>query len=450
MALSTSRTVVTNTGLSTHDHFRVRDLISVGVATFSNFKTGSTNVHSVGVEAAGINVLGGDTPIGSGSTIYDDGGARFSGVVTATSFHGDISQATGAAAGLGTALSQTQTDPLNKIYYTDKVLSISTTQTIDHPATANLAYTQYGDIKIEDGHDLIVKDGDDFKYDILGISTTKLVDNYFPNGLNGDLTGNVNNSTLSLQTGGIERVRITSTGDMGLGCTPDSNVRLHIEKAGEANMILEGDVNGIGGYLMLKNNNTTANTSMAIQFLDGGGQGTSEIKGINVDNSNNEGHLAFSTRLSGESMTERMRITKEGYITTPKQPSFSAYINGFSSESANTGTQTMPFNATYTNVGSHFNTSNHKFVAPVAGNYFFSLSQNHNARVDTRILKNGSNFHGGESENTANVWDHHHLSCVMPLAVGDTVHVTTNNQDGSGRRAWNSSYWDNFSGFLIG
>ena len=174
MALSTSRTVVTQTGLTTHHHFRVRDLISVGVATFSNFKTGSTNVHNVGVEAAGINVLGADTPIGTGSTIYDDGGARFSGVVTATSFHGDISQATGAAAGLGTALSQTQTDPLNKIYYTDKVLSISTTQTIDHPATANLAYTQYGDIKIEDGHDLIIKTDDDFKYDILAVSYTHL------------------------------------------------------------------------------------------------------------------------------------------------------------------------------------------------------------------------------------------------------------------------------------
>ena len=47
-----------------------------------------------------------------------------------------------------------------------------------------------------------------------------------------------------------------------------------------------------------------------------------------------------------------------------------------------------------------------------------------------------------------NVWDHHHLSCVMPLAVNDIVHVTTDNQDGSGRRAWNSSYWDNFSGFI--
>ena len=191
MALSTSITVVTRSGLSTHDHYDVRNLFSVGVATFSNFKTGSSNLHSAGVEVAGVNVLGGDTPIGAGATIYNDGGARFSGVVTATSFHGDISQATGAAAGLGTALSQTQTDPHNKIYFTNKVLSISTTTTIDHPATANLAYTQYGDIKIENGHDLVIKDGDDFKYDILGISTTKIPNNQFPSGLSGDLTGNV-------------------------------------------------------------------------------------------------------------------------------------------------------------------------------------------------------------------------------------------------------------------
>ena len=181
MALSTSRTVVTNTGLSTHHHFRVRDLISVGVATFSNFKTGSTNVHNVGVELAGINVLGADTPIGTGSTIYDDGGARFSGVVTATSFHGsvigDISNATGAAAGLGTALSQTQTSPLNKIYFTDNILSIGATVTIDPPPSSTVAYTNYSEIKIS-GADLIIKDGDDFIPDILGLSTTSLRGRY--------------------------------------------------------------------------------------------------------------------------------------------------------------------------------------------------------------------------------------------------------------------------------
>ena len=178
MALSTNRTLITQTGINTHQVLNVGGLDSAGIATFSNFKTGSTNVHNIGIEAAGINVLGGDTPIGSGSTIYDDGGARFSGVVTATSFHGDISQATGAAAGLGTALSQTQTDPLNKIYFTNNILEISSTTTINPPPSATVAYTNYSDIKITGSADLIISDSDEFIPDILGLSTTSLRGRY--------------------------------------------------------------------------------------------------------------------------------------------------------------------------------------------------------------------------------------------------------------------------------
>ena len=177
MALSTSLSVVTRSGLSSHHDYLLKDVLSVGVATFSNFKTGSTNVHNIGIEAAGINVLGGDTPIGSGSTIYDDGGARFSGIVSATKFVGDISEATGAAAGLGTALSQVQTSPLNKIYFTDNILSIGATVTIDPPPSSTVAYTNYSEIKIS-GADLIIKDGDDFIPDILGLSTTSLRGRY--------------------------------------------------------------------------------------------------------------------------------------------------------------------------------------------------------------------------------------------------------------------------------
>ena len=177
MALSTNRTLITQTGINTHQVLNVGGLDSAGIATFSNFKTGSTNVHNIGFEAAGINVLGADTPIGSGSTIYDDGGARFSGIVSATKFVGDISEATGAAAGLGTALSQVQTSPLNKIYFTDNILSIGATVTIDPPPSSTVAYTNYSEIKIS-GADLIIKDGDDFIPDILGLSTTSLRGRY--------------------------------------------------------------------------------------------------------------------------------------------------------------------------------------------------------------------------------------------------------------------------------
>ena len=162
MALSTSRTVITKSGLTTTQTFDVGGILA-----------GTSNLHTVGIEIAGINVLGADTPIGSGSTIYDDGGARFSGIVSATKFVGDISDATGAAAGLGTALSQTQTSPLNKIYFTDNILSIGATITIDPPPSSTVAYTNYSEIKIS-GADLIIKDGDDFIPDVLGLSTTSL------------------------------------------------------------------------------------------------------------------------------------------------------------------------------------------------------------------------------------------------------------------------------------
>ena len=169
MALSTSLSVVTRSGLSSHHDYLLKDVLSVGVATFSNFKTGLSNLHSIGFDVV--------SNTGTGVTIRSTGNASFTGVITASKFVGDISDATGAAAGLGTALSQTQTSPLNKIYFTDNILSIGATVTIDPPPSSTVAYTNYSDIKIS-GADLIIKDGDDFIPDILGLSTTSLRGRY--------------------------------------------------------------------------------------------------------------------------------------------------------------------------------------------------------------------------------------------------------------------------------
>ena len=169
MALSTSLTQVTRVGLSSFQNYEINAVTAVGVATFSNFKTGLSNVHDIGFDVV--------SNTGTGATIRSTGNAAFSGIVTAQKFVGDISEATGAAAGLGTALSQTQTSPLNKIYFTDNILSIGATVTIDPPPSSTVAYTNYSDIKIS-GADLIIKDGDDFIPDILGLSTTSLRGRY--------------------------------------------------------------------------------------------------------------------------------------------------------------------------------------------------------------------------------------------------------------------------------
>ena len=94
------------------------------------------------------------------------------GVLTAIEYYGDGSNLTGTPGGLGTSLLPDDlSSPLNKIYYTNSNLTIGSTITVDPPASASAAYTQYQNIVLQGDADLIVGDGDDFIPDILGIGT---------------------------------------------------------------------------------------------------------------------------------------------------------------------------------------------------------------------------------------------------------------------------------------
>ena len=82
-----------NTDVIVRGDMRVTGIMSVGNGTVTidetTIKTGSSNLHNVGIEVAGINVLGADTPIGDNATIFNNGNATFAGTVTAASL--DIS-----------------------------------------------------------------------------------------------------------------------------------------------------------------------------------------------------------------------------------------------------------------------------------------------------------------------------------------------------------------------
>ena len=127
-----------------------------------------------GIGTAGA-VLKVDNPnqrVGIGTTI-PTATLGVAGIVSATAFYGDGSNLDGvASAGLGTALSEVEFDPLTVIYQTSDTLSVGATITVDPPdATTKVAYTQYAEVKLEGDADLIVADGDDFIPDILGLST---------------------------------------------------------------------------------------------------------------------------------------------------------------------------------------------------------------------------------------------------------------------------------------
>ena len=119
----------------------------VGVATASNFKTGTSNVHSTGYECTNVNA---------------------SGIITAAQFSGDGGGLTGVS-GLGTALG---TGLLSNIFYFDKTLAVTSNTTINPPASASTAYTHFAEVEVADGVDLIIEDGDSFVIDVLGLHET--------------------------------------------------------------------------------------------------------------------------------------------------------------------------------------------------------------------------------------------------------------------------------------
>ena len=88
-----------------------------------------------------------------------DGNLNLSGIVTATKFVGDGSELSGVS-GLGTALSNVSTNPLNKLYYVDSILSLDSSVVVDPPSTALAVYTNYAEIRIEESVDLTIESGD--------------------------------------------------------------------------------------------------------------------------------------------------------------------------------------------------------------------------------------------------------------------------------------------------
>ena len=95
--------------------------------------------------------------------------ANFSGVCTATKFVGDGSDLTSLPAGLGTALSQTATSPLNSMYYVNDTLFITEQVLVQVPNTSSNAYTQYANVQVEDNFNFTIDDDINFIPDVLSL-----------------------------------------------------------------------------------------------------------------------------------------------------------------------------------------------------------------------------------------------------------------------------------------
>ena len=119
----------------------------IGTEPGDGYRIGDSFLHATGLS------------LGSGTTISHSGSASFSGIVTAQKFVGDGSELNGVS-GLGTALSNDSTSPLNTLYYVNSVMSVGSTITVDPPPTALAVYTNYAELQLEESADLIIESGD--------------------------------------------------------------------------------------------------------------------------------------------------------------------------------------------------------------------------------------------------------------------------------------------------
>ena len=146
------------------------------------------------------------------------------------------------------------------------------------------------------------------------------------------------------------------------------------------------------------------------------------------------------------SLTERLRIDSNGQVTKPSQASFAAMKSG---NAYSLNGQVFPFDTTTHNVGSHFNTSNYRFTAPVAGRYLFTFYSILNSSGQGRyeILINGSADQNGTrvhmTPNTSN-WDHVSTSWILNLAANDYIQMYSQTNTG-----WHGGHWQRFCGELL-
>jgi hypothetical protein len=150
---------------------------------------------------------------------------------------------------------------------------------------------------------------------------------------------------------------------------------------------------------------------------------------------------------------ERMRIDSAGIVTKPYQPAFRASGNG--SWQALLGNVQAPFNVAPVNIGGHYSTSNKRFTAPVAGQYYFTWhTYNDNAYSNAIVPRvNGTGLTGGGGDSivafsasgvTGNLTIS--ASIVLTLAANDYVDLACRGNHSSKIYMGHSQ----FSGYLIG
>jgi len=187
------------------------------------------------------------------------------------------------------------------------------------------------------------------------------------------------------------------------------------------------------------------------EFHQNGGYGF-ELSSSQTEARFRSGYLqAMSiTTDAGSGAAEQMRISKEGYITTPNQPAFNATRT---SSQGISGATTLVFNSVRSNIYNLYNSSNGIVTAPVAGQYLFTFkslfySFSNSEYLDLYSYVNSSIRNRYEQTGNSGFHTQANYAEIVYLNTNDTFKLVANDRSTGSYSMYAAE--NHFSGRLLG
>jgi hypothetical protein len=282
------------------------------------------------------------------------------------------------------------------------------------------------------------------------ITTAKIAD---ANVTSGKLATDISITNLAYTgtlTGGTGVVNLGSgqvykdaSGNVGIG-TASPAVRLHVSQALNADTEVRLQNTQAGGY------------ATSLRLLSNGSTGTSYNYIESYDATNSVNHWAIGGRGNAQTLcfttggAERARIDSAGRMTKPYQPAFSVTrtAGDLAASAIHVG------NTVLLNNGSHYNTTNGRFTAPVTGMYafhcyFMASGASSETAIAGQFFKNDVGFGNAVPYTRAAGQSFQGMAghVIVPLTANDYVELRN-----SGSVGWygTGTGHNAFSGYLIG
>ena len=218
-------------------------------------------------------------------------------------------------------------------------------------------------------------------------------------------------------------------------------------------MISRTIADGSGELGIVSSDSSTSGALGNIHFGNSTDTSLASIRAT-ADGATDSAKLEFNTEKTGAAIETAMKIDSVGRVTKPLQPAFHAYRNGGNYTKSSAGYHKVLSDAVRYNIGSHYDTSNNRFTAPVAGRYLFTCAVNSYTNGDgsqyaATLYLNGANYMllgrhyaGGDGDMVVSG------SAVIQLAASDYVEMWSYNTDTSYGFS-SGTLWQTFTGCLL-